>query len=281
MTEKIARLADRSDHVVIPRCSGAFAHRQNVVPGFVQGRTHQVVHGCVNDGKVLRLAFLEEFNAGKQQASIADQSTTGFQHDLQAASGQFVEQRVQITGDGRLNLIIAILDSQAATQIDVVNRDAFCGQLVNEGQNAFQRLGKGGGIKQLRADVAINADDTDVRQGGCAAIQGQRVVVSHAKLRFLETGRNVGVGFRVDVGINAQADRRILAALPGNVVQAFEFRNRFDIEAENASIQRLLHFRSGLADTGKNDFLRVSPGGQHALQFATGNDVETGAQSGE
>ena len=89
------------------------------------------------------------------------------------------------------------------------------------------------------------------------------------------------MGFRVDVGINAQADRRILCALSGNIVQAFEFRNRFDVEAENASIQRLFHFRSGLPDTGKNDFLRVSPGGQHALQLATGNDVKTGTQSGE
>ena len=89
------------------------------------------------------------------------------------------------------------------------------------------------------------------------------------------------MGLRVDVGIDAQADRRSLAALAGDFVQALQFGGGFDVEAEDAGVERLLHFGGGLADAREHDLLRIGTGGQHALQFAAGDDVEAGAHAGE
>jgi hypothetical protein len=81
----------------------------------------------------------------------------------------------------------------------------------------------------------------------------------------------------VDVGIDAQADRRGLAKLAGDGVQAFKFGGRFDVEAQDAGVQRQFHFSGGLADTRENDALRIGAGGQDALEFAGRDNVEAGA----
>ncbi len=155
------------------------------------------------------------------------------------------------------------------------------GQLVDQGEDALQCLDEGRRIEQLRTDVAVDAGYRDVGQGGRAAIEVERVVVGDAELGLLEAGRDVRMGLRIDVRIDAQADRRPLAALAGHFIQALQFRDRLDIEAEDAGFQRQLHFRSRLADAREDDFLRVGTGGQHALQFAAGDDVETGTEAGE
>jgi hypothetical protein len=48
-------------------------------------------------------------------------------------------------------------------------------QLVDEGQDAVERLDEGRRIEQLRADVAVDAGDFDVGQGGGTAIERQRM----------------------------------------------------------------------------------------------------------
>jgi hypothetical protein len=85
----------------------------------------------------------------------------------------------------------------------------------------------------------------------------------------------------VDVGIDAQADRRGLAEPAGDGVQAFEFGRGFDVEAQDAGVQRQFHFGGGLADPGENNALRIGASGQDALQFAGRDDVEAGAAAGQ
>ena len=114
--------------------------------------------------KALAFARLEELDAGEQQAGIADQAATRFEDDLEAAPGQLVEQRVQVGSNGRLHLVVLVLDTEAATEVEVVNGDAFGGQLVDQGQNAVERLDEGGRVEQLRPDMAVDAGHFDMRQ---------------------------------------------------------------------------------------------------------------------
>ena len=130
----------------------------------------------------------------------------------------------------------------------MVQLDAFPGQLVDQGEDALQCLDEGRRIEQLRTDVAVDAGHRDMGQGGRAAIEVERMLVGDAELGLLQTGGNVRMGLRIDVRIDAQADRRLLAALAGNFIQALQFRDRLDIEAENAGFQPQLHFCSRLAD---------------------------------
>ena len=221
--EEVAGFADRADHVVDAGFAGVRCHRQDVVPGFVERRPLEIVHRRIDDGEILALARFQEFDAGQQQAGVADQAAAGFEHDLEAASNQPVEQRGQIGSDRWLYLVVLVLDAEAAAEVDVADADACRGQLVYKGQNALERLDEGRRIEQLRTDMAVDAGYLDIGQCGGAAVEGQRVVVGHAELGFLEAGRDIGVGLGVDVRIDAQADRRPLAALAGDVVQAFQF----------------------------------------------------------
>ena len=69
--------------------------------------------------------------------------------------------------------------------------------------------------------------------------------------------------------------------LPGHFVEAFQLGGGFDVEAQNARIQRHAHFRAALAHAGEHHLACIAASRQHALQFAAGNDVETGAQARE
>jgi hypothetical protein len=67
----------------------------------------------------------------------------------------------------------------------------------------------------------------------------------------------------------------------GDAVETFEFGSRFDVEAENADVQRQLHLARGLADARENDLSRVGSGVQYAPEFALGDNVEAGATARE
>ena len=55
----------------------------------------------------------------------------------------------------------------------------------------------------------------------------------------------------------------------------------FHVEAADAGVQGEAHLGGGLADAGEDHLASIAAGGQHAGQFAAGDDVEAGAQLGE
>ncbi|MPN57572.1 hypothetical protein SDC9_205266 [bioreactor metagenome] len=91
LAEEVAGFADRTDHVVVARVAVTWRYRVDVVPGFVEGWTHQVVHGRVDDGEILAFTFLQVLDLCQQQARIADQTAARLKHHLQAAALQLVE----------------------------------------------------------------------------------------------------------------------------------------------------------------------------------------------
>ena len=86
---------------------------------------------------------------------------------------------------------------------------------------------------------------------------------------------------RVDVGVDAEADWRLLAQPAGNLIESVEFGRRFEVEAENAGIDGEFHFLDGLADAGEYDFLRIAAGSQRPLEFAARNNIKSSALAGE
>ena len=65
---------------------------------------------------------------------------------------------------------VVVANADAATEIDVMECDAFLGQRVDEGQYPLGRVGQGGEVGQLRADVSIDAGDFEVGQAGGQAV---------------------------------------------------------------------------------------------------------------
>jgi hypothetical protein len=89
------------------------------------------------------------------------------------------------------------------------------------------------------------------------------------------------VGAGIDVRVHPQRYRCANAQFGGNHLQTLELVSGFDVEAVHADFQRATHVVTGLADAGEDDLVRAAASGENALQLATGNDVETGAETGQ
>ncbi len=89
------------------------------------------------------------------------------------------------------------------------------------------------------------------------------------------------MGLCVDIRIDANGDRRRQPKRGCNLAQLIELGGAFDIEAENAFLQRVGHLCACLADAGENDAISWNTGGASAAQFAFGDDVHAGAEAGE
>ncbi|MCY1382011.1 hypothetical protein D9M69_699870 [compost metagenome] len=74
-------------------------------------------------------------------------------------------------------------------------------------EHAVAGVQVGRGFGDLRADVAVDADHLEARQPGGVLVGLHRAVVRDAELVALEAGGNVGMRLRVDVRIDADADR--------------------------------------------------------------------------
>ncbi len=86
---------------------------------------------------------------------------------------------------------------------------------------------------------------------------------------------------RIHVGVDAEGDRCLLACLDRALIEDFELRFGFDVEAVNSGLKREIHLTGRLADTGEHDAACRNAGGERAAQFAFGNDVDAGAELAE
>ena len=89
------------------------------------------------------------------------------------------------------------------------------------------------------------------------------------------------MGLRIDVRIDAQADRRFFADAGGDLVQSEQFLLRLDVEHQYAGLERILDLVFFLTDAGENDFFGIGAHFQRAKQFAPRDDIETAAFLGE
>ena len=108
-------------------------------------------------------------------------------------------------------------------------------------------------IGDLAADMHVDADDLDAGQFGRPLVDGAGALPGNAELVFLLAGRDLGVGARIDVRIDAEGDGRAPAGGDGAPAQQFQFRFRFDVEAVDAGGKRRIHFLRRLADAGEHD----------------------------
>ena len=113
---------------------------------------------------------------------------------------------------------------------------------------------------------------------GAAAVGGQGLFVSHAKLVALQAGGDVGVGSRVHIGVHTQADVRGHADFDSDPRQHFEFSRAFHIEALHAGFHGHGHLGAGLANARENTtFDAEPPAARDARQFTGRDDVKAAA----
>ena len=102
----------------------------------------------------------------------------------------------------------------------MVERDARGLDLLDEVEYLVRGVHEGLKLRDLAADVAVDARDGKARQFGRAQVARKRRVKGDAELVVLEARRNVGMGLGVDVGIDAQRHAGDLAYLNCHAVEA-------------------------------------------------------------
>ena len=81
----IATFTHRANHVDQRPCASARADGHNLMKSLVHGWTGQIVHGGINDAKILLLAWLHEHHVRQADTSVAYQGAAGFNHELPLA----------------------------------------------------------------------------------------------------------------------------------------------------------------------------------------------------
>ena len=77
-------------------------------------------------------------------------------------------------------------------------------------------------LGDLAADVHVDAGHGDCWQFGGAGVDGASALEGNTELIFFLAGRDLGVGARIDVRIDPEGDRRLLAGAGGALVENLE-----------------------------------------------------------
>ncbi len=250
------------------------------MPCFVERRSQQVVHRRVDDREIAFLALLHVLDACQQRASITDDGTARLEQNLRARRSQHREQGFGVAVHFGWRLV-AVSHAESSADVDMFERDAFGFQHPDQFQHAIERVAERRELGDLRADVHVDACDLQR-----VAARGQPIQLScgakrHTELVVLQSGRDVGMGLRINIGVDPDGDGRALSHLPGDRLDAPQLRCRLDVEAQDLRRQRLADLGARFADTGKHHLARISTGCDHTRQFAPGHDVEAGTEPGQ
>ena len=162
-----------------------------------------------------------------------------------------------------------------AARVDRFQLDALTAELPHQLVQAFESRAERIGGTDLRTDVHAYAVGLDPAVPLHAAVDGHRAPDVDAELVLAQPGGDVGMGFGKDVGIDAQGKTRFALQLAGARRQQLELRLALHVEFENAGFQGAVDLGLGLAHSGKHHAIHgLGSGGQHALQFPAGDDIE-------
>src|SRR6476646_3887177 len=94
-----------------------------------------------------------------------------------------------------------------------------------------------------------------------------------------QAGGNVRMGTRVDIGIDAQRDRRAPTQAPRHTLDARELGLGFNVDTAHALLQRELDLGFALAHAREKRPARLAAGGEHTHELAARDDVEARAKT--
>ena len=106
--------------------------------------------------------------------------------------------------------LVAIADAEPAAEVEALDRDALAAQLRDQlAAPGAKAASKGAKVGELRADMDGEPDRLERRAArACGRRRRGRMRQIDAELVLLPAGRDLGVGPRIDVGIDAERDRR-------------------------------------------------------------------------
>ena len=146
-------------------------------------------------------------------------------------------------------------------------------QLVLERVDALGEVDERLHIGDLAADVEVQPHIFDVGETPGVADGGEHVVHRQAKLVFVQSRGDFGVGVGIHVGIDAESHTCRLPHLSGNGVDVFQFRQTLHIEAGDAYFEGEPYLPISFAHTGKHNLVGREALGKSSAHFAAAHAV--------
>ena len=242
----------------------------------------QVVHARIHDHEALVARALHVDHRRDQHARIARDQAAGLEDDL-------ASQRVHVTPHhgrigvrrGRGRVVVAIGNAQAPTEIKMLDRVPFASQVPDQFAQTAKRGVERLQFHDLRADMHIDADRAETGQFGHATIDARGVAIGNAELGLRAARRDLDVGTRVDIRVDAARHGRFHTHRGRARGQQVQFGFGLDVEALDARRQRRVHLGRGLADAGEHDARGGNARRQGTREFAARHHVRPRTQRGE
>src|SRR5690606_29080278 len=111
-------------------------------------------------------------------------------------------------GAGLKQGFVGVAYAQAAPKVDVVDAYARGIQSGHQIQDFIERVEIGRQLRYLRSDMAVDTHHVDAGQLAGGVISRWRFGNGDAELVVLQAGGNIRVGAWIDIGVDAQRDRR-------------------------------------------------------------------------
>src|SRR5262245_23683787 len=96
--------------------------------------------------------------------------------------------------------------------------------------------------------MAVDTAHGNVRPAVGLLIRREGALERDAELTLLQSGGDIRMRVRIDVGVHAQRYRRALVRTAGDGVQGLELGLRLDVEAQDAGLEGARHLGLGLTD---------------------------------
>src|SRR5438552_8040961 len=133
-------------------------------------------------------------------------------------------------------VVIAVGNAQPSTKIDMRDGVSICTQYVHELGKQRERITEWIELRDLAADMHVDAGDFEALQFARMSINLARAADWNAKLVLGLAGGNLVMGLRVDVRIDANRNRGGASFRFCDRRQQFKLRLGFDVDTENSFI---------------------------------------------
>ena len=262
----------------------------------VKGRADKIVHAGVGDDKSFGRRALHILHGGEQNARVADEAASGLEQNFQTKRFEQRHHRLGVVVEsdafaavfirplppiGRTTLQSAAVDdtnpAADAEKLDAVERL----QLLHDRHEFGQGFDEGFGFEDLRSDMRLDPADLQVRQLGRLRVDPEDAVDADAELVVALARRNVFVGLRIDIRIDAQSHRGLFARCAGHLVDEFQLRLGLDVERINTLLESVFDFLPRLTHPGEGAIMGASARLEHAEQLAARHNVEARPLAGQ
>src|SRR6266542_4436440 len=243
----------------------------------VQRRADQVVHAGVRDHEAPAAVLLDVEHSRDENARRSDDGAAGLDQDPEGKTREVWQHGSGVVLRGQRRLARAG-HAESSADIERLEGEPFADESARERRELPRGFFEGRGLQDLTADVRLNSRHDEVLQAPRPAEDLARHSDVHSELVVLQAGRDVGMGLRVDVRIDAQGYPRGFPLPLSRGVNLLHLALRLHVEREEARGDPILDFLVRLAHTREDNPVRGETRLETGAQLPTRDDVRSRAQ---